>query len=104
MSVTADKVLPKTGLCESILRGRVDAIRRAKQKGHFTRLCLPAPDEYSSPSYVEIFSDNRFAAVGEDVTIKVRIAGARRRYDVTDKATGETTVVQSADNYIQFIE
>lgn len=55
-------------------KGRVSGVRKAGQFV-YTLCKLPAPDEYSSPSTVEIQSKNRFASVGDDFQVSAAVAG-----------------------------
>jgi hypothetical protein len=94
---------PALNMGEVWFKGRCTQVRKAGAK-FLTLVVLPALDEYSSPSTVEVLSDTRFAAVGDDVSITCRASGFRRQYQQTDQETGEKRTVTTADNKFFFIE
>lgn len=57
---------------------------------HFaTLLKLPARDEFSSASTIEVQSRQRLGEVGDVVYVDVRISGTARPFTYTDRASGE---------------
>lgn len=83
-------------LGESVLQGRLLKIQ--KRAENFIHLVvLPAPDSYTSPATVEIVAKSRLAQVEDDIRVRVRIGGYRRTYNATDRETGETRPVTTAD-------
>jgi hypothetical protein len=88
---------------QSIIKGRIDA-RRKFNNECYTRLVLPAPDEYTPPAVVEVVSKEKLGDVGDDWTGCVRIGGRRNSFAVTDRETGERTNVQSANVYLRVVE
>jgi hypothetical protein len=64
---------------QAVLRGRVDSIRRHEGRV-YTRLILPAPDQYSSPSLVEIESTETLGERDQDVSVVVRVGGYRNDF------------------------
>ena len=74
---------------QSMLRGRVNAIRKAEEF-FYTEVTLPAPDEYSQPAVVEIRSRKRIGQAGDTVECLVGCGGYRGKpFNYTDKDTGE---------------
>ncbi len=83
-------------LAESILQGRL--LRITKRGDNVIHLVvLPAPDSYTSPATVEIIAKTRLGQPEDDLRIRVRIGGYRRTYNATDRETGETRPVTTAD-------
>lgn len=74
---------------QSLLRGRVNTIRKAEEC-YFTEVTLPAPDEYSQPAIVEIRSRKRIGQAGDTVECLTACGGYRgKSFVYTDKETGE---------------
>ncbi|MBP4045187.1 MULTISPECIES: hypothetical protein [Chromobacterium] len=74
---------------QSLLRGRVNTIRKAEEF-YFTEVTLPAPDEYSQPAVVEIRSRKRIGQAGDTVECLIGCGGYRgKSFVYTDKETGE---------------
>ncbi len=84
---------------QAVLAGRIDAITPVETGGYFTRLILPAPDQFTSPAYVEVQSKQRLGQVGEDTRVTVQVRGARN--DFQRKNGSEA---KSARNYLHVIE
>lgn len=63
---------------------------RIVNKQVYTHIVLPAPDEYSSPSHVEIVSAKRIAN-SEDQILQLCALGGYlgKQFDQIDKETGE---------------
>lgn len=94
----------KIGLGQAVLRGRVEAVKRFDGRT-FTRLLQPAADAYSKPAVNEIVSKASVGSVGDEVTVRVRIAGyMRKSYQVTDRETGEVRRVQPVENVLEAVE
>lgn len=85
---------------QAIIKGRIEARRRFNNE-FYTRLVLPAPDEYTPPAVVEVISKDKLGEIGDDWTGCVRIGGRRNSFPVTDRDTGERVVVQSANIYLR---
>lgn len=73
---------------EVTIKGRVEAFRRHEGK-FYTEIRCPAPDAYSSPSTVEVRSDEKLGEKAEDVTVRCRLSGFGRTSTITDRTTGE---------------
>jgi hypothetical protein len=85
------------------LRGRVHSKRRVQTQAgplHLTILKLPAKDQYSAPSTVEVRSKESLGDVGDDVSVKCAIGGYGKSYEVKDAETGEIKRVSTADNQL----
>ncbi len=83
--------------------GRIAASRRingANGATFRTVLKQPAPDQYSSPSTIEVRSTERIGAVGDEVSIAVRIGGYSRSYRPKDDPTGAP--IATAENVLEF--
>lgn len=93
------------GLGIVFLRGQIKSRRRTKRggvDGVASVLVLPAPDAYSHPATVEVFSPgpDPLGQVGAEVSVKCRVGGFGRTYDKKEE-DGEGYVqrvtVQTAD-------
>lgn len=109
MSVPASTIsnLSKPVLLQSSIKGRVANVRRIQtQTGglYLTLITVPSPDEYSSPSSLEVQSTKKLAEKGEDITVNVHISGYRALQKLTDKETGEQTSVPTAYMRLVVIE
>lgn len=91
------------------LRGRIRSRRRAKRggtEGVATVLSLPAPDTYSMPQAVEVWSERSLGEVGDEVSCKVQIGGYPRSYERKDEdheGYPRKVNVQTADNTLTVI-
>ena len=89
---------------EVTIIGRIDAARRF-EKTYFTRFTTPAPDAYSRPQVIEVRSKARLGDVGDEVTVQAKLGGyTRKPYRVTDKDTGETSMVTPVDLTLDAVE
>ena len=109
MSAVAAMPNPSQGQAISLKAGQVMIVGRcisAKRAGSlFSHLVvLPAPDPYSSPSTVEVLSKARQADTEQDVKFLCRVGGYKRSYKSTDRETGETRQVHTADNKLFLVE
>lgn len=91
------------GMGESFLTGRLLKVTR-KNDLFIHLMVLPAPDAYTSPSTVEILAKKRIGQPQDDVSCRVRITGYRRTYNHTNRETGETQQVQTADVRLFLLE
>ena len=93
MAEAAREQIPQIGVGIVNLKGKVEAFRR--HQGHFyTRLIMPASDQFSSPITVEIRSKSSLGSNDEMVSIRAKVGGYRKRpFRFTDKETGETRQV-----------
>lgn len=105
MSVPAEKVTnllqPKLG--QVFISGKIDSVRRFDGRA-FSRLVMPAPDAYSSPSVIEIESASRFGDPGDEWKGMVMLSGYRNEYKSLDKETGELRTVKSARMTLKLVE
>jgi len=110
MSATAENVKnisTNKRIAESHLRGRILQVRRVKTgQGirHFTLLIMPAADEFTSPSTVEVSSVAKLGDKNEEVDVTVKIGGYRRSYNSVDKETGESVTVMTSNMSLTAIE
>ncbi len=91
----------------TFIAGRIAAKRRiSTQNGplHLTLVTMPAADEYSSPSTVEVRSKAAIGETGETVRLKCRVGGRARSYKGTDPETGEVRPVRTAEITLELIE
>ena len=83
--------------------GRIEA--SSKYQDSFTTVMkTPALDDYSYPSTIEIRSKARLGQIGDEIAVVGRLSGVPRKYNRTDKSTGEITVVKTADMYLHLVE
>ena len=93
---------PSLGVC--LIKGRIAAVRETggQRSGFLHVIRLPAADEYSSPSVVEVFSTQRLGATDEVWHGRVQVGGYGRSYkkEIEDPRTGEmkTRTIPTADN------
>lgn len=88
MSEPVKSLPPVLKPCETLIQGKITAIRRHETKLYTTVMC-PAVDEYSSPDIVEIRSDSPLGDLEQRVSCVARLGGYMGRpYVVTDKHTG----------------
>jgi hypothetical protein len=64
---------------QALIAGRVEEVTALDNGGFDTSLAMPAADQYSSPSFVHVYSDKRFGQKGETVQVLVNVAGFRQR-------------------------
>lgn len=86
-------------LGQARIAGRIASTRvKNTQDGKLflTLLKLPAPDQYSSPSTVEVRSPERLGKPDEEVSVLVNIGGYSRSYQVEGDDGKET--VRTAEN------
>ena len=101
---------PMGGLGVAYLRGRIRTRRRAKRGGTdgvCTVMSLPAPDTYSMPQAVEVWSVKALGVPGDEVSVKVQIGGYPRSFDRTEEdeeGYKRKVPVQTADNTLTVIE
>ncbi|MDL2337080.1 MAG: hypothetical protein QFE16_04485 [Pseudomonadota bacterium] len=87
--------------------GRVErSTRNTGRDGTYytTLIKTPAPDEFSSPSTLEVTSPEQLGAKGDSVRVKVRIFGYSRSYNTKpsrDYPEGE--VRYTADNRLEVV-
>lgn len=98
------KARPNTGT----ISGRLDMIkRRTGQNGtlwiHLVK--LPQVDEFTNGGTVELTGNSKLGAVGELITVQVRLTGYPRSYKgKPDPETGEVELVRTADNRYVVVE
>ncbi|BAK77085.1 hypothetical protein NH8B_2271 [Pseudogulbenkiania sp. NH8B] len=87
-----------------VLVGRIQS-RRRNDEFIFTELRLPAPDEYSHPSTVEVRSNKPIGAPGDDVQQLCSCGGyLGKPFEVKDPSTGEIIKRRSINNTFTAIE
>ena len=103
-AVATPATTARTSAMQVLVRGRIDAVRR-HDKIVYTRITSPAPDPYSRPQTVEVRSKQRFGQPGDEVAQLATLGGyARRPFRMTDKETGETTIVTPIDMTLDAVE
>lgn len=69
----------KVGANQALIAGRVEDVTALDNGGFDTALAMPAADQYSSPSFVHVYSDKRVGQKGETVQVLVDVRGFRQR-------------------------
>jgi hypothetical protein len=69
----------KVGANQALVVGRVEESTALENGGYDTAIAMPAPDEYSSPSFVHVYSDKRLGQKGDVVNVMVDVRGFRQR-------------------------
>lgn len=88
----------------AFISGRVDSVRRTDDY-YYTVITLPAPDEFSNPSVVEVRSAKSIGRKGEDVKLPVQCAGFRGKpFKYKDNETGEIIQRRPVNNAFIAIE
>lgn len=105
MSVPAEKMQQinsmKTG--QVYIVGKIDNVRKFDSK-FYTRVIMPAVDEYSSPAFVEIESSERLGDVEDVLKCTAVLTGFRNDFRMTDKESGETRAVKSARVGLKYVK
>ena len=104
-----ENIKPSKGLPmgHARVRGRIASRRRQMSQGNtfwLTVIKMPARDEFSHPSTIEITSDNALGNVGDDWEGVIEISGYARSFNKTDQETGEVVAVKSAQNHLRVVE
>lgn len=86
---------------EVFLNGRIASTRKHKDVV-YTVLKLPAADQFSHPSTVEVASKSRLGHPGDDWQGTCRVSGYPNDYDI--KQDGEKVHVLSARNTLAVVE
>lgn len=89
-----------------LITGRISATDHWPRRNptRFTTLLrMPSADEYSTPATVELNSDHSLGKEGETITVEATVGGRYRSYNATDKETGESRVVKTADNLLTVV-
>ena len=91
------------GRCE--IMGKVDSRRFFKDK-YYTTLLVPAADEYSQPSVVEVRSNTKIAEVGEVVSrLSCVVSGYfGKTYTFKDKESGESVTRKPINHVLDAVE
>lgn len=98
------------GLGVAYLRGKLVFRRRVTRQGvagFLQLLALPAPDQYSHPSTVEVFSAQPLGETGTEVSCKVVIGGYPRSYETKredEDGRMERVTVRTADNTLTVVQ
>ena len=93
MAEAAREQIPQIGIGIVNLKGKIEASRR-HEAFHYTRMIMPAVDEFSSPSTIEIRSRGSLGRSEDMITVRAKVGGYRKKpYRYTDKETGETRMV-----------
>lgn len=71
------EVAEKVGV--ALISGRVEEVTALENGGFDTAIALPAVDEFSSPSFVHVYSEKRIGQKGEMVRQAVTVQGFRQR-------------------------
>ena len=76
-----------------LISGRLAGVRSiSTRQGRkwLHKVQLPAPDEFTSPSVVEVRGDEKLGErVGDVIRCKAQLGGYGRSFNFTDKETGE---------------
>lgn len=72
-----------------VISGKLNEIRDLHSGGFVAVITMPAPDPYSHPATVEVMCRSRPGRQGDDVSVIARVGGWLRRFQYTDKQTGQ---------------
>lgn len=103
-TTAAPKTARQMAFNQAMLRGRIEESRRHGNVT-YTRVLCPAADEFSRPQTIEVRSKQRLGQKGDMVQQLVMLGGyTRKPFRVTDKETGETSMVTPVDHTVDAIE
>jgi hypothetical protein len=89
---------------EVLVAGKIVSSRKHDKK-FYTVVACPAKDAYSHPSFLEIRSDSRMGDPEEEGKWTIRVGGYfGRRYEYTDRATGEKRKGQEINTTLDLVE
>lgn len=97
----------QSGIGLALIAGRIElTTRKSGQNGVYflTLVKMAAPDEYTSPSTVEVLSREKLGERGETWRGKVRISGYPRSYKTTDQDTGEVVQNRTANVRLEVVQ
>ena len=100
-------MMPKLNIAEAFLSGLIASRRKITTTNGalwLTLLKLPAQDEYSHPSTVEIRSRSPIGNLDDKWSGVVKLSGFPRSYNSTDQETGEVSNVKTAQNIFDVID
>lgn len=92
---------------QTLIRGRCQAVRSFQtQSGKLWAhlVVMPAPDSYSHPATVEVVARNRLADRDQDFSALCAVGGVRSSFASTDKDTGETKTIVTAQVRLTAVE
>lgn len=69
----------KMGVNQAFIKGRIEESTALDNGGFDTAIAMPAQDEFSSPSFIHVYSDKRIGQKGEMVQVLVDVRGFRQR-------------------------
>lgn len=99
---------PKLGLAQCFIQGRIAYARKQKtEQGHIhlTLLKVPAVDQYSHPSTIEVSSREKLGDVNDDWKGVCNITGYPRTFDTKpDPETGEVKTIRTATINLRAVE
>jgi hypothetical protein len=99
---------PKVGIAQTYIKGRIAYARTQKtEQGRIfiTILKIPAVDQYSHPSTVEVSSQSKLGDVNDDWAGLCNVTGYPRTFDgKPDPETGEVKTVRTATINLRVVE
>lgn len=103
-----DSKMPKVGIAQTFIKGRISYARAIKSEHgriFLSILKIPAADQYSYPSTVEVSSTNKLGEVNDDWQGVCQVVGYPRTYDSKpDPETGEVKTVRTATISLRVVE
>lgn len=93
---------------ETLISGKVmhrRSIQTQNGRLHLTLVRLPALDEYSAPSTIELRSRQSLGEVGDTIRVRATISGFPRQYrSKTPDDNGELALVRTAEIRLTVVE
>lgn len=100
--------IPKIGVAQTFIQGRVAYSRTQKTESgriYLTILKIPAVDQYSHPSTVEVSSQSKLGELNDDWKGLCNVTGYPRTFDSKpDPETGEIKTVRTATISLRVVE
>ncbi|MEM7504706.1 MAG: single-stranded DNA-binding protein [Pseudomonadota bacterium] len=98
MAEAATKILPEIAFNRLTIMGRVE-YGKPTQNGRFkTLIRTPAPDQYTPPQTVLVYSQSQLGHVGSEIEVRCAVGGRSRTY----QKDGQTE--QAADCWFNALE
>lgn len=89
--------------CEVRIVGKITRKRRHERQ-YYTTVIMPAKDEYSRPSTVEIRSSAPLGELDDRIDVRCELGGYEgKSYRVTDRETGEARQVFPVNMYLDHL-
>lgn len=87
----------------TVPRARIDWSAN-ESTGVFSKVILPASDEFSKPLVLKVKSDSALGSVGSDVAMKLKLNAYVDERPYTDKSTGQRRIFREQKAFFDVIQ